>query len=107
MRSAVWILGGLMIMAVIALQMWSSTHSMYSPVPPGQYPLDENRPEWSSTPAVGRYRPRKSAGQDTLAATGFMDAKRSCGDGRVRGREICTLPTVPVGEIYEPTLLQD
>ena len=99
MRSTIWIIGGLLLLA-IALHMWPSIQTQSIP---GQYPLDAPRPAWRATPAVGRYRPRKSS--DSLVATGFMDAKRSCGDGRVRGREVCTLPTVPVSEIYEPTIL--
>ena len=99
MRSTVWIIGGLILLA-IALYMWPSIQAQSIP---GQYPLDAPRPSWSSTQAIGRYRPRKSS--DSLAATDFMDAKRSCGDGRVRGREVCTLPTVPVDDIYEPTIL--
>ena len=92
MRTSYWLVAGALVAAVVVIAFWPSTYRQ-SPSPPGQYPLDERRPEWEATQSVGLYRPRDAAGQDTLAPTGFRDAKMRSGGNR----KACVLPTVPLG----------
>ena len=105
MRSSYWIILGVIIAAVIALTLWSSGSVLGAQVPPGQYPLNKARPSWSSIQSVGLYRPRGQGDQDALAPAAGIDAKMSCGGDRVH--KLCTLPTVPLGPQYEPTLLEN
>jgi len=101
-----WIILGVIIAAVIALTLWSSGSALGIQVPPGQYPLNESRPSWSSIQSIGLYRPRGYGDQDMLPSSADVDAKMSCGSDRTVNKH-CTLPTVPLGPQYEPTLLEN
>ena len=100
-----WLILGAIIAAAVALMLWSSGSVSGIQVPPGQYPLNKARPSWSSSQSIGLYRPRGHGDQDSLAPSAFVDAKMSCGGDRVHKH--CTLPTVPLGPQYEPTLLEN
>ena len=103
MRLSYWLILGAALAVAVVLTMWSPAVSG-TLVPPGQYPLNKARPSWSSIQSVGQYRPRGHGDQDALAPSASVDAKMSCGGDRVHKR--CTLPTVPLGPQYEPTLLE-
>ena len=107
MRSSYWLLIGALVAATVAIAVWPSSSSSSQYAVPGQYPIDARRPQWSATPSVGKYRPRVKGLQDAIAPSRFVDAKTSCGSVRVlgRGRDACTLPTVPLGPQYTPTIL--
>jgi hypothetical protein len=112
MRSSYWLVIGAIVAGALAIAFWPSMAHMVVPSPPGQYRLHAKRPAWHATPSVGLYRPRGSKRpQDSLSGvTDVIDAKQSCGFGRVRGRgrDPCTLPTVDAHEHspqYSPTLL--
>lgn len=107
MRSTYWFVIGAIVAGALAIAFWPSISDMVVPSPPGQYRLHAKRPTWHATPSIGLYRPRGSKRpQDSLSGvTDVIDAKQSCGFGRVRGRGRCTLPTVPLGPQYSPTLL--
>ena len=110
MRSSYWLVIGAIIAATLAIAFWPNPHHAATAAAPGQYPLNKSRPQWSAIQSLGLYRPRGSGLQDALpSGSGQMDAKQSCGTNRVlgRGRDACTLPTVPLGPQYTPTLLQD
>lgn len=109
MRSTYWFVIGAIVVGALAIAFWPSISHMIVPSPPGQYPLHAKRPAWRATPSIGLYRPRGSKRpQDSLpSASGAIDAKQSCGFGRAvgRGRDPCTLPTVPLDPQYSPTIL--
>jgi hypothetical protein len=109
MRSTYWLLVGALVAATVAVALWPSSMQRAAASVPGQYPIDARRPQWSATPSVGKYRPRVKGLQDAIAPTGFVDAKTSCGSVRTlgRGRDPCTLPTVPLGPQYTPTILMN
>lgn len=100
-----WLIAGIVFAAAVAVILWSSGSALEIPSPPGQYPLNKARPSWSSIQSVGQYRPRGHGDQDALAPSAFVDAKMSCGSDRTVNKR-CTLPTVPLGPQYEPTLLE-
>ena len=103
MRTSYWLIAGALIAVSLAFAFWPSHTYRQKPSPPGQYPLDASRPEWTAIQSLGLYRPRGRSGQDTLAPSWTQDAKQSCGGDRVT--KPCTLPTVPLGPQYTPTLL--
>ena len=89
MRASYWLIAGVLIAVAAVFVFWPSSVYRQS-VPPGQYPLDAWRPEWTATKSVGLYRPRSAAGQDTLAPSGYRDAKMQIIS------KSCTLPIVAV-----------
>jgi len=103
MRDSYWLVGAGLLCVALAFAFWPAASYRQSPSPPGQYPLENRRPQWSATESTGLYRPRGSGYQDALMRTGFMDAKMSCGGDRFN--KICTLPTVRYISPYEPTIL--
>ena len=91
MRASYWLVAGILIAAVAVIAFWPVDFRQ-NPSPPGQYPLNSWRPQWTATPSIGRYRPVSSRDQDALTASGYRDAKMRSSD-----RKICTLPSVPLG----------
>ena len=69
-----WIaIGIILALALTLVNMFSSGH-VYDATPPGQYPLDKRRPQWTSVQSVGRYRPMA----DDNSVPWAVDAKVRC-----------------------------
>ena len=99
MRPAYWIVGGLLILAIALVTMMPSVVPSFDSSPPGQYPLDQSRPQWTATPSVGLYRPQGDLGSDRIHDK-TADAKFLCSSVGV-----CSLPTVSDKPQYSPSLL--
>jgi hypothetical protein len=82
MRPATWIVGSLLIFAVIVITVWPWMRSVWSgaPVPPGQYPLNKSRWAWPMTPKEAPYRPGKSMGADDISYSTDAQPKVRCAD---------------------------
>lgn len=48
--------------------------------PPGQYPLDEARPQWPVKESTKAYAPSKSMGSDVVVSSEPKPAKAVCAD---------------------------
>lgn len=102
MRPAYWIVGGLLVLAValVTLTMGPSVTPSFVSSPPGQYPLNQGRPQWPSIQSLGLYRPQGDLGSDRVVTHDPADAKFRCGV-----QPGCALPTVSGSPQYSPSLL--
>lgn len=100
MRPAYWIVGGLLVLAVALITVWPSVAPPVSFDQPGQYPLNQRRPEWPSIQSLGLYRPQGDLGSDRIVNHDPADAKFRCGTEKG-----CALPTVSGNPQYSPSLL--
>lgn len=48
------------------------------PVPPGQYPLDEPRPEWTGRQRIRQYRPTPGMGSNVADSADVVGPKVDC-----------------------------
>jgi len=68
-------------LAAIAVYMFANARSSgQKPSPPGQYPLEEPRPQWPVKEATKGYAPTKSMGSDVVVSTEPKPAKAVCAD---------------------------
>ena len=68
-------------LAAIAVYMFASVSTTrQKPSPPGQYPLDAERPQWPVKEATKSYAPAKSMGSDVVVSTDVKPAKAVCAD---------------------------
>ena len=102
MRPVYWIVGGLLILAValVTVTMRPSVTPSFESSPPGQYPLNQERPEWPLIQSLGLYRPQGDLGSDHIVTHDPADAKFRCGV-----QPGCALPTVSGSPQYSPSLL--
>lgn len=85
MKPSTWIVGGLLLLAVVAFTLWRSPS--WSVTPPGQYPLDEKRPQWPATRTAHPYKPATDMGSDAPPLS-VTDVKFTCGVS-----DVCVHPT--------------
>ena len=95
-----WIVGGLLVLAVALVTVFPSVTPSFISSPPGQYPLNQGRPEWPSIQSLGLYRPQGDLGSDRIVNHDPADAKFRCGV-----QPGCALPTVSDSPQYSPSLL--
>ena len=69
----IWVLILVVAVCFLVSLLWKEVTTVSSP--PGQYPLNEERPTWSSVQSVGYYRPMQPEGPPPSA----KDAKFRCG----------------------------
>lgn len=100
MRPVYWIVGGLLVLAVALVTVFPSVTPSFISSPPGQYPLNQGRPEWPSIQSLGLYRPQGDLGSDRIVNHDPADAKFRCGV-----QPGCALPTVSGSPQYSPSLL--
>lgn len=100
MRPAYWIVGGLLLLAIALVTMMPAVVPSFDPSPPGQYPLNQRRPQWPSIQSIGLYRPQGDLGSDRIVSHEPADAKLRCGT-----ESGCALPTVSDKPQYSPSLL--
>jgi hypothetical protein len=78
MKPSNWIVGGLLLLIVVAFNLlWSLAPPIFSVTPPGQYPLSHTV-VWPASQSVGLYRPTTDMGSDEVDYAA-VDAKFRCG----------------------------
>ena len=88
MKPAAWIVGGILLLVVVAFSLlWSSANGS-TVTPPGQYSLNEKRNKWPVAHTTHVYRPSAEMGSDEAPFTA-ADVKFKCG-----ASDTCAFPTV-------------
>ncbi len=79
MLSNIFSVGGLLILGIILITLWVGyRRTMVGAVPPGQYPLDQVRPDWPGQERILPYRPDRQMGSDDFVSTDGADTKAKC-----------------------------
>jgi len=78
MKPATWIVGGLLLLVVVAFSLWPRGSITHDATPPGQYPLSSEKLWWPVTRVISLYRPAAETGSDEVDYTA-VDAKFTCG----------------------------
>lgn len=78
MRTAVWIIGGLLVLGAIVITLWPYSVLGGEPSVPGQYPVGSSRPEWPASEVTAAYRPTDTMGSDAYGPSGPQDIKMRC-----------------------------
>jgi hypothetical protein len=80
-RPAVITVIAFLILGVVFFLVWPGVRQLFSPVPPGQYPLDTARPEWTAAERVRPYQPGPSMGSDVPTSANVTGPKVACVTG--------------------------
>ena len=68
-----------LLLGLIAVLVWPFLLAIFQdPVPPGQYPLSDPRPEWPSSQRIRPYRPGPNMGSDKAIDADVTGPKVAC-----------------------------
>jgi hypothetical protein len=74
-RPAVIAVIAFLILGVVFFLVWPGVRRLFSPVPPGQYPLDADRPEWTVAERVRPFQPSATMGSDVAVSANVTGPK--------------------------------
>lgn len=78
-RPAMLAIGVFLVLGLAVVLIWPFLLIIFqSPVPPGQYPLADPRPEWPASQRVRPYRPGPGMGSDTVVSADVTGPKVAC-----------------------------
>jgi hypothetical protein len=80
-RPAVIAVIAFLILGVVFFLIWPGVRRLFSLVPPGQYPLDADRPEWTAAERVRPFQPSATMGSDIPASANVTGPKVACVTG--------------------------
>lgn len=81
-RPAVIAVLAFLVIGIAALLLWPFLVALFQdPVPPGQYPLSDPRPEWPGSQRVRPYIPGPAMGSDEAVGANVSGPKVDCALG--------------------------
>jgi len=69
MRQSIWMIVAFLLVGAALLTYWPQAQAWQTPVPPGQYPLNQRRPQWPLEKRSAPYHPKKGMGSDKVKSS--------------------------------------